>query len=87
MWATLGDLRQTMGSRPFWITAVRLAVLVSLGLTVLLLAFTILLVLLPVALVGGLALHLYLRRKLRQANRRPHPNRVIDGEYSVLGCR
>jgi hypothetical protein len=43
------------------------------------------LLVLPLALIGGLALHLYLRRKLRHVRRQPPSRRmVIEGEYTVL---
>jgi hypothetical protein len=85
MWITLRDLAQVMRSRRFWETTIRLAVLISFGLAILLVAFTALLALLPIALVGGRVLHLYVQRRLRQARRQyPPPDRVIDGEYTVV---
>jgi hypothetical protein len=60
-------------------------VLLAFGLAVLLIAFTVLIVLLPLAAAAGLALHLYLRRRLRRA-RRPDDG-VIEGEYTVLDSR
>ncbi|WP_230532791.1 hypothetical protein [Microvirga roseola] len=89
MWTMLSDLR----SQRFWSLAFRLALLVSLGLAVLLVAFTAFFILLPIVLIGGLGLHLYLRRKLRQAQAR-HPARrpssadlVIEAEYTVVERR
>jgi hypothetical protein len=86
MWTAFGDLRQILSSRRFWGSTIRLAILISVGLAILLIAFTTLLVLLPLALAGGLALHLYIRRKLRQ-ERRQSSGLVIDGEYTVIDRR
>ena len=87
MWASLRDLMDVLGSRRFWSAVAKLTVLVSVGLTVLLVAMSAMIVLLPLALVMGLALHLYVRRAMRQAARRPRHNPVIDGEYVVLERR
>jgi hypothetical protein len=95
MWTALGDFGKVMGSQQFWGATIRLAILVAFGLAVLLIAFTTFVVILPLALAGGLALHLYLRRKLRQARqhyaRQPHAqqadNLVIEGEYTVVDRR
>jgi hypothetical protein len=87
MWASLGDLRDVLGSRRFWSAAARLTVLVSVGVTVLLLALSAMILLLPLALAVGLALHLYVRRALRQAARRRRDGLVIEGEYVVLERR
>jgi Flp pilus assembly protein TadB len=95
MWTALGDLGKVMGSQQFWSATIRLAILVAFGLAVLLIAFTTFVVILPLALAGGLALHLYLRRKLRQARQqyarqhypRPADNLVIEGEYTVVDRR
>jgi hypothetical protein len=86
MWTTLDDFRQVMGSRQFWSSTIRLAVLLAFGLALLLIAFTALIVLLPLAAAAGLALHLYLRRRLRRA-RTVAAHGVIEGEYSVLDGR
>ena len=87
MWASLGDLRDVLGSRRFWSATVRLIILVSVGVTVLFLAMSAMILLLPLALVAGLALHLYVRRALRQAARRRHNGLVLEGEYVVLERR
>lgn len=84
MWALLIDLKDVLGSRRFWSATIRLIILVSVGVTVLFAAMSAMILLLPLALVMGLALHLYVRRALRQAARRPRHNPVIDGEYVVL---
>lgn len=90
MWTMLGDLR----SQRFWGLTFRLALLISLGLAVLLVAFTAMFILLPIALIGGLGTHLYLRRKVRQAQARHTAQRqpsssdlVIDAEYTVVERR
>ncbi len=87
MWDSLRDLRDVLGSRRFWPAAIRLAILVSVGVTVLLVAMSAMILLLPVALVVGLALHLYVRHALRRATRRTRDGLVIDGEYVVLERR
>jgi hypothetical protein len=87
MWASLRSLRDVLGSRRFWSATARLTILVSIGVAVLLVAMSAMIVLLPLALVGGLALHLYVRRALRQAARRTRPGVVIEGEYVVLERR
>jgi hypothetical protein len=87
MWASLRDLRDVLGSRRFWTAAIRLAILVSVGVTVLLVAMSAMILLLPLALVVGLALHLYVRHALRRAARRTRDGLVIDGEYVMLERR
>jgi hypothetical protein len=87
MWALLGDLRVVLESRRFWSATARLAILVSAGVAVLFVAMSAMILLLPLALVAGLALHLYVRRALRQATRRPRDGLVIGGEYVVLERR
>jgi len=49
MWTALGDLGKAMGSQQFWGSTIRLAVLVSFGLAVLLIAFTTFVVILRIA--------------------------------------
>jgi hypothetical protein len=87
MWALFSDLRDVLGSRRFWSGTARLAVMVSAGVAVLFVAMSAMILLLPLALVAGLALHLYVRRALRQAVRRPRDGLVIEGEYVVLDRR
>jgi hypothetical protein len=91
MWSAFGDMRQNVGLQGFWASAIRLAVGISLGLALLFVAFTAFVFVLPLVLAGGLALHFYLRRKLRQAReeaRRHAPHAatatVIEGEYTVI---
>jgi hypothetical protein len=43
-------------------------------------------IVLPVMLIGGVALHFYLRRRLRQARQRSWDG-VIDAEYTVVERR
>jgi membrane protein implicated in regulation of membrane protease activity len=87
MWALLRDLRDVLGSRHFWSGTASLAVLVAVGVAVLFVTMSAMILLLPLALVAVLALHLYVRRALRQAARRPRDGLVIDGEYIVLEPR
>jgi Flp pilus assembly protein TadB len=46
-----------------------------------------LLVVLPIMLVGGIALSFYLRRRLRRAQRKQPQDGVIDAEYTVIEHR
>ena len=85
MWTVLRDLRPMMNPNQFWSTMLKLALLTASVLTLLLVAFAMFLVVLPVALLGELALHLYLRRKLRHMRRQASSGRVvIDAEYTVI---
>jgi hypothetical protein len=87
MWASPRDLREVLGSRRFWSAAVRMTILVSVGVSVLLVAMSAMILLLPLALVAGLALHLHVRRRLRQASRGTRDGLVLEGEYVVLEQR
>jgi hypothetical protein len=87
MWALLWDLKNVLGSRRFWSSTIRLTLLVSIGVAVIFVAISAMILLLPLAVVAGLALHLYVRRALRQAARRPRDGLVIEGEYVVLERR
>jgi hypothetical protein len=67
-------------------------VLILVGLALLAFAFFTLAILLPIALVGGIALHFYLKYRLRQARRHPQkrqsgPNDVIEVEYTIVERR
>jgi hypothetical protein len=94
MGTTFDDLRSVLGSPRVWGSAVRVSIAVAFGLVILFLAVTAFIVVLPVMFAAGLALHLYLRRKLRAARnvppQAPHaPGRpvVIEGEYTVVETR
>ena len=94
MGTTFDDLRNVLGSPRSWGAALRAAVALALGIAILFVAFTAFIVVLPLMLAGGLALHLYVRRKLRAARnaapRHPHaPGRpvIIEGEYTVVEKR
>jgi Flp pilus assembly protein TadB len=85
MWTRLGDFRPMMNSKQVWGTMLKVTLLAALVLTILLVAFATFLVVLPFALVGGLALHLYLRRKLRHVRRQTSSRLdVIDGDYTLI---
>ena len=85
MWTRLGDFRPMMNSKQVWGTMLKVTLLAALVLTILLVAFATFLVVLPFALVGGLALHLYLRHKLRHVRRQTSSRLdVIDGDYTVI---
>ncbi|MCG7394909.1 hypothetical protein MHY87_18585 [Microvirga sp. ACRRW] len=76
------------GPGQFWGSMIKIAVLISAAFAVLAVMLIGLIVVLPVVLVGGIALHFYIRRKLRQAQRRHQPqNDVIDAEYTVIERR
>ncbi|MBM1170065.1 hypothetical protein [Microvirga arabica] len=84
MWASFRDLRDVLGAHRFWSAVARLTILGAVGVVVLFVAMSAMILLLPLALVVGLALHLYVRRVLRQAARQPRRGLVIEGEYVVL---
>ncbi len=66
----------------------RLVGLFLAGTALLTMALVGLFLVLPVILVGGIALSFYLRRGLRQAQRRkPQDEGVIDAEYTVIDRR
>ncbi len=79
------DLLPLLRSRQFWVITLKFGLIMALAATLFLAAFAAFLVVLPFALGGGLALHLYLRRKLRhargQASSQPP---IIEGQYTVL---
>jgi len=81
-------------SSPLWGSPIRTILLVLVGLALMAFAFFTLAILLPIALVAGIVLHFYLRRRLRQAQRqaRSHPrgpaqDGVIEVEYTVIERR
>jgi hypothetical protein len=77
----------TTGSGRVWGSMMKLAGLILAG-AVLLAVFLIgLFVVLPIMLAGGIALAFYLRRRLRQAQRRQPGDGVIDVEYTVIERR
>jgi hypothetical protein len=85
MWTMLGDLRPMMNPNRFWSIMLKLALLTALVLAILLVAFAMFLVVLPFVLLSALALHLYLRRKLRHVRRQTSSRLdVIDGDYTVI---
>jgi hypothetical protein len=95
MWTAIGDARRAAVSAPLWAGVLRLALALSIGIALLVVAFTAFVVVLPLLLAGGLALHFYLRRRLRQAARQaqrpsrrgPGETTVIEGEYTVIERR
>jgi len=83
----LGNSKPGLGQ--FWGTMIKLAIFVSAALALLAVTLIGLFIILPVMLAGGIALHFYLRRKLRQsqrsqARRGQHHDGVIDAEYTVI---
>jgi hypothetical protein len=65
---------------------VRLAVLIMAGAALLAIVLIGVIFILPLMLFSGVALHLYLRRRLRQARRRSWDG-VIDAEYTIVERR
>jgi hypothetical protein len=79
-------LKDMMRSRNPWTSPIRLIVLALVGLALFAAAFVTLAVVLPLILIGGIALRFYLRRQMRRA-RQHSPERVIDVEYTVVDRR
>ena len=73
-------------STPLWSLPLKLALLAAAVVAVLAFAFAALVVVLPLALAAGVAFHLYVRRKLRQAarHRGASGDLVIEAEYTVI---
>jgi hypothetical protein len=85
MWTRFGDFRPMMNSEQVWGIILKATLLAALILTILLAAVAMFLVVLPFLLLSALALHLYLRRKLRHMRRQASSGRVvIDAEYTVI---
>jgi hypothetical protein len=80
---------------PLWGSPIRMILLVLAGLAVMAFAFFTIAILLPIALVAGIALHFYVRHRLRRAQRQgrsPHArgsvrDDVIEVEYTVIERR
>jgi Flp pilus assembly protein TadB len=77
----------TTGSGRVWGPMMRLAGLLLAGIILLAVVLVGLFVVLPVMLVGGIALSFYLRRQLRRAQRKQPQDGVIDAEYTVIERR
>lgn len=75
-----------IGSGRIWAPLLRLAGLLLAGAALLAIMLVSLFLVLPVMLIGGVALHFYLRRRLRQARQRSWEG-VIDAEYTVVERR
>jgi Flp pilus assembly protein TadB len=75
-----------IGSRRIWAPMMRLAGLLLAGAALLAILVVGLFFVLPVMLIGGIALHFYLRRQLRQARQRSWDG-MIDAEYTVVERR
>ena len=78
----------TTSRRPgsFLDTVIRLTVMTAAGAAVLAMMFVGFFVVLPLMLVGGIASYFYLRRRVRQAQKREQSD-VIDAEYTVVDRR
>ncbi|ANY77364.1 hypothetical protein BB934_03270 [Microvirga ossetica] len=77
----------TIGSGRVWAPMMRLAGLFLAGAVLLTIMLVGLFIVLPVMLIGGIALSFYLRRRLRRAQRRQPEDGVIDAEYTVIEHR
>jgi Flp pilus assembly protein TadB len=65
----------------------RLAGLFLAGVALLAIMLVGLFIVLPVMLIGGIALSFYVRRRLRRPQRRQSGGDVIDAEYTVIEHR
>jgi len=74
----------TIGSGRVLGPMMKLAGLLLAGAVLLAVILVGLLVVLPIMLVGGIALSFYLRRRLRRAQRKQPQDGVIDAEYTVI---
>jgi hypothetical protein len=93
----MAELLPGFGSRPFWTLVLRLSLLAAAAVAVLAVLVATLVVVVPVLVLGGLALHLYLRRRLGRAqrpttgfDRRDGASRrgdTIEVEYTVIERR
>jgi Flp pilus assembly protein TadB len=81
--STIADLILMIRSRYFWHAMARFAMLLAAALAMLAIAFTALIVVLPLALIGGIGLHFYLRRRLRRRSW-GSSGQVIETEYTVI---
>ncbi|MCB5176890.1 hypothetical protein [Microvirga lenta] len=70
----------------FWGGLTRLIVLACAAAALLAVLLIGLFVVLPLMLAGGIALRIYLRRRMRQAQQRPKDG-VIDAEYTIIEHR
>jgi Flp pilus assembly protein TadB len=77
----------TIGSGRVFGPMMKLAGLFLAGAVLLAVILVGLLVVLPIMLVGGIALSFYLRRRLRRAQRKQPQDGVIDAEYTVIEHR
>ena len=77
----------TTGSGRVRALVLRLSGLLLAGAVLLTVILIGLFVVVPIMLVGGIALSFYLRRRLRRAQRRPPGDGVIDVEYTVIERR
>jgi Flp pilus assembly protein TadB len=72
------------GSAGLWGAMIKLALLITTVAIVLAIALIGLFIVLPLLLVGGVALHVYLRYRLRHVQRRKPKDDVIDAEYKII---
>ncbi|MGO4524149.1 hypothetical protein AB4097_04720 [Microvirga sp. 2MCAF35] len=66
---------------------VRLLAVAAAGIAILAIVLVGLFIVLPLLLAGGVALHFYLRRRVRRTQTRPQPDGIIDAEYTVVERR
>lgn len=84
--AAFGTTRTSPPSGRLLPTVIRLMVLAAAGVALLVVMLIGFFVVLPLVLAGGIASYFYLRRHLRQAQRRSRDG-VIDAEYTVIDRR
>ncbi|MBB3021716.1 Flp pilus assembly protein TadB [Microvirga lupini] len=79
-----GGRSSTTGVGRVWTPMIRLAGLLLLAVALLAMMIVGLFLVLPVMLVGGLALSIYIRRQVRREQQRQSQEGVIDAEYTVI---
>jgi len=84
--AAFGTTRTSPPSGRLLPTVIRLMVLAAAGIALLVVMLIEFFVVLPLVLASGIASYFYLRRRLRQAQRRSRDG-VIDAEYTVIDRR
>ena len=72
------------GPSRLWGVMIKLAILITTVAVLLGIMLIGLFVVLPLLLVAGIALHVYLRYRLRHVQRRQPKDDVIDAEYRVV---
>jgi Flp pilus assembly protein TadB len=74
------------GPRQPWGVIAKLIMGIAAAAALLIIVLVGLIIVLPLALLGGLAMYVYLRRRLRKQKQKPN-NDVIDADYTVIERR